>query len=101
MTETYSIHKNQKPTHEQIEEIEKASMQEIVFDDDCPEYSYEELVSMREAALKKRNEREVTLSVSEETVEKAKMYDKNYKGFLSRLLKAAIGDADFIKKAIL
>ncbi|MCD8082793.1 MAG: hypothetical protein LUE86_04510 [Clostridiales bacterium] len=39
MTRTYIIENGQKPTTEQLLEIEDAKKSPIVFDDDCPELS--------------------------------------------------------------
>ncbi len=39
MTRTYIIENGQKPTGEQLAEVECAKDQPIVFDDDCPELS--------------------------------------------------------------
>ncbi|MBR2798652.1 MAG: hypothetical protein IKE17_13050 [Clostridia bacterium] len=43
MIVSYSITKNQKPTPEQIAEIREAAMRPIVFDEDCPEMTDEQL----------------------------------------------------------
>jgi len=40
---SYSITKNQKPTPEQIAEIREAAKRPIVFDEDCPEMTEEQL----------------------------------------------------------
>lgn len=37
MTRTVTLNRNQKPTKEQIQQIEEAAKREIVFDDDSPE----------------------------------------------------------------
>ncbi len=39
----YSITKDQKPTPEQIERIREAAKRPIVFDEDCPEMTEEQL----------------------------------------------------------
>ena len=39
----YSITKDQKPTPEQIAEIREAAKRPIVFDEDCPEMTDEQL----------------------------------------------------------
>mgnify|MGYP003489898744 CR=1 FL=1 len=43
MIVSYSITKNQKPTPEQIAEIREAAKRPIVFDEDCPEMTEEQL----------------------------------------------------------
>ena len=41
-----TINPGQKPTAEQIREVEEASRHPIVFDDDSPEFAYEEILRM-------------------------------------------------------
>lgn len=43
MIVTYTITKDQKPTPEQIERIREAAKRPIVFDEDCPEMTDEQL----------------------------------------------------------
>ena len=43
MIVSYSITKDQKPTPEQIVEIREAARRPIVFDEDCPEMTEEQL----------------------------------------------------------
>ena len=43
MIVNYSITKDQKPTPEQITEIREAARRPIVFDEDCPEMTEEQL----------------------------------------------------------
>ena len=47
MTIYSNIKDGDKPTDEHIEQVRNAVNKEIVFDDDCPEYTYEELVRMK------------------------------------------------------
>ena len=44
---TYSITENQKPTPEQIQRIKEAAKRPVVYDDDCPEISDEQLSRFR------------------------------------------------------
>lgn len=41
-----TIKPDQKPTAEQIREVEKASRRPIIFDDDSPEFTYEEMLKI-------------------------------------------------------
>ena len=41
MTKTFIIESGQKPTEEQLKEIEEAKNSPIVFDEDCEELSWE------------------------------------------------------------
>ena len=47
MIVSYSITKDQKPTPEQIAEIREAAKRPIVYDDDCPEMTEEQLKQFR------------------------------------------------------
>lgn len=93
------VKKGQRPTDEQIREIEKAARRPIVADEDAPEYDYEQLVRYREAAKKKRNEETVTVSLSEDSYRKAKEFGSDYRKILSRLIELALGDKEMVKKA--
>ena len=92
-----------KPTPAQIKEIEEAYKHPIVYDEDCPQYTYEELLEMAEMAKQKRAEQKkevVTLRVSAETLKKAKATGKGYTGFLSRLLDNAIDNKDLVSRSL-
>ena len=54
MTVTYTIKEGQKPTSEQIKEVEEASKRPIVFDEDCPELS-PKMMKALECAARNRN----------------------------------------------
>ena len=59
MIVTYNLKKGQKPTEEQLREVREAAKHEIVFDEDSPEYSLEQLREYRDAAIKKRGEKPI------------------------------------------
>jgi len=100
MTVSISIKKGRKPTQEQIQEVREAAKREQVFDEVCPEYSYEQLKRYREAALNRHGEKPVTLNLSEGTIQRAKEYGTDYRRVLSRLIDVALGDPDMMKKVI-
>ncbi len=54
---TLIVHGKRTPTSEQIEMLEAMEKRPIVFDEDCPEYSREELAAMRQKAKEKRAEK--------------------------------------------
>ncbi|MBQ6623656.1 MAG: hypothetical protein IJH57_03455 [Mogibacterium sp.] len=96
-----------KPGEEMPEElkreVEEAAKKPIVYDEDCPEYSYEELVAMAEKAKEKRAREKkipVALRMTPETLRRAKTVGKGYTGFLSRLLDLAIMDKEMVQKAL-
>ena len=97
------IKPDQKPTFEQIKEVEEASRRPIVFDDDSPEFTYEEMVKMVEETKKHKidnTKQVVTLRLSTPTINKAKAVGKGYTGFLSRLVENAINDKDLVSRSL-
>lgn len=105
MTKTIrtTIKPGDKPSRKQIKEIEAANQRPLVYDEDCPEYTYEELMEMAEMAKKKREESKkepITLRVSASTIKKAKATGKGYTGFLSRLIDNAINDKDLVARSL-
>lgn len=56
MTKTYIIDDGQKPTPEQLKEVEDAKKSPIVFDEDCPELS-PSMVKAFKCAVIQRNRR--------------------------------------------
>ena len=47
MVVTYTVAENQKPTPEQLSRIREAAKRPIVFDEDCPEMTDEQLRQFR------------------------------------------------------
>ena len=102
-TVKYTIKKNQKPTKEQLKEIEKASKMPIVYDEDAPELTEEQYAEMAAIAKKQREAMKkpvVSIRINPSTLAKAKATGKGYTGFLSRLLDNAINDPDLVKKSL-
>lgn len=54
MTKTYTIESGQKPTPEQLKEVEEAKKAPIVFDEDCQELSPAMMKAFR-CAVRQRN----------------------------------------------
>ena len=54
MTKTFTIKKGQKPTEEQLREVEEAKSVPIVFDEDCEELS-DAMIKAFRCAVGKRN----------------------------------------------
>jgi len=97
------VHPGQKPTKAQVKRLREASKHPIIFDEDSPEYTLEELEEMRLAAIKKRTEQRkevVAIRLSPSTLKKAKAFGKGYTGFLSRLIDNAINDKDIVSRSI-
>lgn len=53
MTKTYIIENGQKPTEEQIREVEEARKSPIVFDEDCQELSPAMMKAFRSAVVQR------------------------------------------------
>ena len=88
-------------TKKQIKMLEKMENSPIVYDEDCPELTEEQLKQFKEAADLKREERlkqTVSLRISPQAMKKAKSLGKGYTSVLSRILEAALSDNEVIKK---
>ena len=86
------------------EEVRSAAKRPIIFDDDAPELTDEQLAQFAVLAKKQRDDRKksvLSLRVSKETLAKAKLLGRGYTGVLSRLLDMAINDKEMVKKALL
>ncbi len=98
-----SIDVNKAPTKEQIMMLDKAAARKVVFDEDCPELSEEDLAKFRKISDERRNERRkqiLTLRVSASTLSKAKSLGSGYSGVLSRMLDVCLNDPDMIKRCL-
>jgi uncharacterized protein (DUF4415 family) len=103
MTVRKSIDKNTALTGEQLEMLEKAEALPIVYDEDSPELSDEELAEFKRIAdLKRenRNKQTVTLRLSPQTLSKARALGKGYTSVLSRIIDLAMDDKELIKKCL-
>ena len=61
MIRTVTLNRNQKPTKEQIRQIEEAAKKEIVFDEDSPELTPEMEKAFRLAAKKRNSHRKTNV----------------------------------------
>lgn len=98
-----TIHQGDKPTKTQLKRLAALKDRPIVFDDEAPEYTLEELQEMRLAAIKKRagqKKEVVAIRLSHNTLEKAKATGKGYTGFLARLIENAINDKDMVARSL-
>ena len=53
MTKTFTIEKGQRPTEEQLKEVEDAKKAPIVFDEDCQELSPAMMKAFRSAVIQR------------------------------------------------
>ena len=98
-----TITPGQKPTPEQIKEIEEAAKYQVIPDEDAPELKAWQYAEMAEIARKRRAEKVkpvIALRISPDTLAKAKATGKGYTGFLSRLLDQAINDPEMVSKCL-
>lgn len=89
-----------EPTQKQIQMLKELENRSIVFDDDCPELTEEELLQFRRISNDKQIERKkqtVTLRLSPQALKKAKSLGKGYTAVLSRILENALNDNEIIK----
>ena len=87
-------------TQEEIEMLEKAKNLPIVFDEDSPELTEEDLKGFRRVSEEnrlERNKQTVTLRLSPQALRKAKSLGKGYTSVLSRILEGALSDNDVIR----
>lgn len=62
MIRTVTLDRNQKPTKEQLRQIEEAKKREIVFDEDSPELTPAMEKAFRLAAKNRNTQRKTTIS---------------------------------------
>lgn len=62
MTRTVTLARNQKPTEEQIRQIEEAAKRDIVFDEDSPELTPAMEKAFRLAAKNRNTQRNISVS---------------------------------------
>ena len=86
---TIEIYEGQKPTKEQIEEIRAAAKRPIVFDEDCPEFTDEQLQRFKRVKDDQRRET-VTIRLRPATLRKAKALGKGYTTILAGILEEAL-----------
>ena len=96
-----TINVKQKPTVKQVKELETIKKVPIIYDEDSPELSKEELKEFKRVSEIKKDERKkeiISLRLSKKALKKAKMLGKGYTSVLSRILENALNDNEIIKK---
>ena len=99
----YEFDEKSKLTRKEKKEIQAAAKRPIVFDEDCPELTEEQLKEFHRVSESRRIARKkqvLTLRVSASTMKKAKALGKGYTGILSRLLEMALDDPEMIEKCL-
>ncbi len=88
-------------TKKQLKMLEEMDKAPIVYDEDSPEFTEEELKQFKRVSELKRDERNkqtVSIRLSPQAIKKAKSLGKGYTSVLSRILEAALNDNELIKK---
>lgn len=88
-------------TKKQIKMLEELEARPIVYDEDFPPLTEEQLKNFRrvsEINKEERNKQTVSLRLSPQAIKKAKSLGKGYTSVLSRILEAALNDNELIKK---
>ena len=92
---------NEPLTETQAKMLETMEAQSAAPDDDCPEYSEEELLHMMQLAAERkigRQKQTVTLRLSPAAIRKARSLGKGYTSVLSRVLESALNDPKVIQQ---
>ena len=98
-----NIDLNKPLTDEQKRMIAALEEREIVYDDDCPELTEEQLAEFKRISdIKKaqKNKQTVTLRLSPQALAKAKSLGKGYTSVLARILELGLSDNELIKKCL-
>ncbi len=101
MITKHKVDFSEKLTDKEIEMFKEASKKKIVFDDDCPELSDDELKEFKRISEQKKKQRQkqtVTLRLSYNSLQKARALGKGYTSVLSRILESALNDSETIKR---
>ena len=88
---------------EQKKMLEEAASRPVVFDEDSPELSDEQLMEFQRISDINRQERRkqtVTIRLSPWALKKARSLGKGYTSILSRILENALNDNEFSRKCL-
>lgn len=99
----YHLEPDAKLTREMKRELKEAAKKPIVYDEDCPELTEEELAEFARVAKQQRAERKkkvIALRVNSSTLEKAKKLGKGYTAILSRMIDLCIDDKELLQKCL-
>lgn len=90
-------------TEEELKEIKEAAKRPIVYDEDCPKLTKEQLSHFRRVHDRNQSLRRkevLSLRVYPTTVLKAKALGPGYTNICARLLDLALDDPELIKKCL-
>ena len=100
---TSVLYGNEKPTKKQIAEIRQAAKMPIVYDEDCPPLTKDQLKEFARIAQEQRKLRKkqvVAIRLSPETAVKVKALGKGYSSVLSRIIDEAFRNPEFLHKCL-
>jgi len=97
---TTKLKPGDKPGKEQIKRIEQASKKPVVYDDDSPVYSAEQLTYLYAESKRLNKKQTVGIRLNQKTIEQYKSLGKGYTGIMATVLDYAINNPDVLKKAI-
>jgi uncharacterized protein (DUF4415 family) len=90
----------QKPTKRQIEEVRKAAQQPIVYTEEAPRLTPEELAEFRKVNAEGRERIMCTLRVQRSTLDWWKSLGDGYTAAMARILDEARNYPDLLKKCL-
>lgn len=100
---TSVLYGDEKPTKEQIEEIRRVAKMPIVYDEDCPPLTKEQIKKFARIAKEQRKLRKkqvVAIRLSPETAEKVKVLGRGYSSILSRIIDEAFKNPELLHKCL-
>lgn len=89
------------PPKNRLMKLERLQKNEVVCDEDCPELSLTMIKELKTAAEERRQrnlKHNLTLRVSQHTLEQARRLGKGYTSILSRILDDAFKNPEMLKK---
>jgi len=90
----------QKPTKAQIKEIRAAEKKDIVYTDDAPQLTSEELAEFKQVNAENRKKIPCTLRLSRKSLEWWKSLGDGYTSAMARMLEDAQNYPEIIKKIV-
>ena len=94
---TTTLDKNAKLTPEQIEMLDKAMNLPVEPDDDCPAYSFEELMEMKRLADERQT---FTIRLTPAAAQKANSLGASCNSVLARLVENGLNDPEMLRRAL-
>ena len=92
------LNPNEPLTQNELDMLKNAKKMPIIFDEDCPELTDEQLSKMYRAA--DRNNQSVTVHLSPKAIEKTKSLGTNSAAVLSQLLEKLLNNDNLLKQCL-